>query len=331
MTSPAARLASLAACLIIPCTFGSPAAAQTTVPFEFPDVASGTCTFAAANLPKDTIVVAAGSYRGRELPFAIDQSGHQATTISVAVHADQPVALLLGAYEPTVWAIGWSKGTRVVAVFASGYHRQAVAGLPKGTPVITSSYQEKGPCGHRYISGGGHAEWVNPAAREIFGAPAIRLYDKATNGAIEIVESTRPRTGYVTSADTPVESFHDRKAPLAGTPGLQEAVRRGILRPLTAADIEQVREHYRRLAAADPKRDVPPLANGSMPVAIPELSLRRGFVVLKPFEFPAGLYGAHLAYFLVPPGVPAPTGTPGHSMIVDLNKPVPCSGPMCRQ
>ena len=35
-----------------------------------------------------------------------------------------PVVLMLGSYEPTVWNIGWSPGTRILAVLVSGYHAQ---------------------------------------------------------------------------------------------------------------------------------------------------------------------------------------------------------------
>jgi hypothetical protein len=49
-------------------------------------------------------------------------------------------------------AESWSKGTRIVAVFVTGYHRQAVAGLPKGTPLIVSSQEEKQPCGYTTAS-----------------------------------------------------------------------------------------------------------------------------------------------------------------------------------
>ena len=47
-------------------------------------------------------------------------------------------------------------------------------------------------------------------------------------------------------------------------------------------------------------------------------------MVLKAFTFPAGLYGGNLAHFVVPKGVPTPTGNPGHSMVVDLNT-ITCS------
>ncbi len=324
----------------------SSALAQAVVPFGAGEAArlagsnvsgsSPTCSFLDKKLPKDTIVVAAGAYSGRKLSFQIDQSGHEATQFDVAVHADKPVALLLGAYEPTVWAIGWTKGTRVVAVFATGYHRQAVAGLPKGVPVITSSFQDKSPCGYNYIGSDNGLAWVNPKARAVFGTEAIRVYNKAPNGLLDIVESKRAKTEYVTSPATTPESFRDRTAPLAGSAGLEDAVGKGLIRPVTSADIEMVREHYRANAPKSPagKPDVPPVAGASPRAApevqIPSISTYRGYVVLKPFVYPAGLYGGNMASFIVPKGVPAPTGNPGHSTVIDLNQAVACRGALCR-
>ncbi|VXB16963.1 hypothetical protein [Massilia sp. 9I] len=305
-----------------------------TVPFAFGPPRGGPCAFSDAQLPPDTIVVAAGSYTGRRLPFQIDASGHEATQFDVAVHADKPVALLLSAYEPTIWSIGWSEGTRIVAVFATGYHRQVVAGLPKGTPVITSSYEPRGACGYRYISDEAGIGWINDAARRSFGRAAIRVYTKAPDARFEILESARPLQAYVTSPDTPPESFRDRGAPLAGDAGLAQAVAQGILRPMTPADLELVRQHYRALArqANGGVIDVPPVAGAAAgaepPVRIPDFY--RGYVVLKPFVYPAGLYGAHSASFLVAKGVARPTGNPGHSLVVDLNAQTPCVGPRCR-
>ena len=300
-----------------------------------PAVRQDQCAFPAASIPDDTIVIAAGSYEGRELPFQIDQTGHSANQFDVAVHADKPVALLLGAYEPSIWNISWSKGTRIVAVFASGHHRQEVAGLPAGTPVITSTSHGRGPCGSRYIGGESGLEWVNPMARRVFGRAATRVYAKAPGGRIGIVESARPAATYESSPDRPPESFRDRGAPLAGSPGLDQAVTRGLIRPANPQDIEAVRQHYRAMAARRGSGvvDVPPVAGSAADapaqVRIPRLSTFRGYVVLKPFVFPAGLFGAHAANFIVPQGVAAPSGNPGHSLVVDLNKPVPCSGPLC--
>jgi hypothetical protein len=318
--------------------------AQTTVPFvageqaraAVASVSAPNCSFLDKKLPKDTIVVAAGSYSGRKLNFQIDQSGHEATQFDVAVHSDKPVALLLGAYEPTVWSIGWTKGTQIVAVYATGYHRQAVAGLPKGTPIITTSQSGQGSCGYNYIGSDSGLEWVNPKSRQVFGLEASRVYNKAANGLLDIVESTRAKTDYVTSPDIKPESFRDLKAPLAGTAGLEAAVAKGLLRPVTAADIETVKAHYRANAAQSATRrpDIPPVAgaapNAAPEVKIPSITTYRGYVVLKPLVFPAGLYGGNMATFIVPKGVSAPTGNPGHSTVIDLNKAASCTGVGCR-
>lgn len=325
---PSAAKAPAASAAMVPFAFPAPpppkpVPAPLEAPYQFPrgqtPAPAQSCSFMEAELPPDTIVVVAGGYAGRRLPFQIDQSGSQATQFDIAVHADKPVALVLGAYDPTIWSVGWSEGTRIVAVFATGYHRQAVAGLPKGTPVITTSYEPRGACGYRYFNEGASLDSVNSSARQAFRRNATSVYTKARGGRIEITESTRPLQGYVTSPDTPPESFRDRAAPQAGKPGLQDAQARGILRPVAPSDIEVVRAHFRATAGqAGPPR--------------PEL-LRRledGYVVMKPFAYPAGLFGAHSSAFIIGKGVAPPTGSPGHSTVVDLNAALPCSGVLCR-
>ena len=43
----------------------------------------------------------------------------------------EAVALMLGSYDPTVWHVGWTRGTRIVAILVGGYHRQAVPAFRK--------------------------------------------------------------------------------------------------------------------------------------------------------------------------------------------------------
>ena len=42
---------------------------------------------------------------------------------------------------------------------------------------------------------------------------------------------------------------------------------------------------------------------------------RGDFVVTRQTRFPAGLAGGHAVRFIVPKGVPRPTGDPGHSRV----------------
>ncbi|MFT3724861.1 MAG: hypothetical protein QM773_14920 [Hyphomonadaceae bacterium] len=46
------------------------------------------------------------------------------------------------------------------------------------------------------------------------------------------------------------------------------------------------------------------------------------YIVQKQMAFPAGLHGAHSVKFVVPKGVPMPTGDPGHSCVVATTGPV---------
>ncbi|MEJ2677035.1 MAG: hypothetical protein P8011_17955 [Acidihalobacter sp.] len=69
------------------------------------------CKFEGLTVPGNTVVYAAGGYRGRDTGFQIDQSGHAARQFDVAVNSpNRPVALILASYEPTIWNMGWKQG-----------------------------------------------------------------------------------------------------------------------------------------------------------------------------------------------------------------------------
>ena len=221
------------------------------------------CKFSGLDLPADFAVLAGGEYSGRPLAVQIDQSGHQATQMDVTVnYTAKPVVLILGAYEPTIWNLGWTQGTRILAVVATGYHRQAIAGIEATVPRIISSYDNRGPCGYLYVQENNEA--LNPLARRVFGKPVDLVYP-APGGSVVIGERVLNPGELVTSA------------------------------------------------AAPPRASLP----------------HNAYVVLKEFEFPAGLFGAHSATFFVPKGVPVPTGQPGHSEVRDFNT-AGCLGPACR-
>jgi hypothetical protein len=280
------------------------------------------CGFPGLQLPADFAVFAAGAYSGRRTSLQIDQSGHQATQIDVAVNnPDKPVVLILGAHEPTIWNVGWSKETRILAVLVGGYHRQAIAGLDKSTPLLVSSTNEKGPCG--YLSMSGNLTELNPLSRRVFGRPVDLVYP-AIKGQADIGKPMPPGATLVRSRDVTPESFHDKNAPLAGEAGLEDAVRKGLLRKATEADAEAWAE---AVIQNSPQRDIPPVA-GQERSKRHQLRIDKGYVVLKPFVYPAGLNGAHSARFIIPKGAPKPTGNPGHSTVYDFNT-LNCQGPAC--
>lgn len=312
-----------------PADEASAATAQAaTKPFKFmPEPAAPAavteCHLPGLNLPADTKVYAAGAYSGARADFQIDQSGHQATTIQVAVNEPQaPVALLLGAYEPTVWSVGWSAGTRIMAVVVTGYHRQRITGLPANTPLVISSHEDRGPCPHAYVGSEGNAR-LNPLSRQVFGRTVDMVYP-ARDGRV-VVGSPLGSAALQTDARAlAADSFKLSDAPPAGQAGIDAALRAGILREATAADVAAWQAARRRVSGAD---DVPPVYGASPPARV-EVPYR-AYAVLRPFAIPAGLYGAHSATFFVLPGVERPTGNPGHSAVFDIGS-GSCSGPTCR-
>jgi len=308
----------------------APAPAETLRPFDFPTGGdSGTanpsiCGFPGLVLPAKTKSFAAGSYSGRKLDFQIDDSGHQATQIDVAVNqrAD-PVVLVLGAYEPTIWNIGWSSDSRIVAVLVSGYHRQVVAGLPKSVPTLVSTYDNKGACGSFYVSADTIAA-VNPISQRVFERPVERVY-LARDGRVVIGDTLHAGVALVTGNGPAPDSIRNKDAPPAGPAGIEDAVRKGLLREASDAD---ARAWAQAQAALPANRDLPPIAGATAP-PVRAVSLHNAYVVLKPMRMPAGLYGAHSVTLFVPRGVPRPTGPLGHSRILDFNT-SSCAGATCR-
>jgi uncharacterized membrane protein len=281
------------------------------------------CSQFIARLPNDAVLYAGGDYSGRKLGFQIDQSSHEATRFDVVVNEPgRDIVLALGAYEPSVWNIRWTPQTRIVGVYVSGYHRQAIAGLDPDIPVLNSSYDNRGTCGYFYMARDNAAK-ADIQVQRIFGRPAMAYYI-ASNGQLEI---GRPLNGASTTQSNrlTVKSFRDHESPLTGEAGLEQLMREGKLRPARRDDM-LAWEEMRRLTSGQPPLNIvdrqPPHEAGRI--------LRNTYVVLSPMRFPAGLYGAHSATFIVPRGIPLPEGDPGHSRVLDINS-ARCVGVACRQ
>lgn len=311
------------ACLfsLITATMAFPVAAQKLVPFEFPreGIAPSICAFQTP-IPRDALVLAAGEYGGRKTGFQIDDSGHEATQIDVAVNSKRKsVVLMLGAYEPTVWNVGWSAGTKIVGVIVSGYHAQAVAGLPRNVPIINNTYANRSTCGYFYLKPT-EQQGLEPMAMRVVGRPVDKIY-RSSNGKVVVGDTLEKTTRLLTSNDVTVKSLQQKDAPLAGPAGLEEAVRNGILRAATSDDMFAWESAMQKQVNGDP-----PLHDAASEVRRNRVD--NTYVVLKRFNLPAGLYGANAAKFLLPQGVPVPTGDLGHSALLDFNT-MNCKGAIC--
>lgn len=297
---------------------------------QYPDAApvqsaqpAKTC-FPEFNLPANAVILATGAYSGRRIAYQIDQSGHEAGQIDISVnYPGKAVVLMLGAYDPTIWNIKRSPSTRLVAVYASGYHRQAIAGVDRDVPQLVSTYDNRGKCGYFYATAE-NLTAVNPQARKVFGR-AVDAFYPVDKGAVLMGDPVPPGVRMIGSTIT-AEQYHDASAPRAGQAGLDDAVQAGVLRKATRADGEAWLAAVREKATP---ADVPPIAGGARPRQ-QRLSMFNAYVVLKPFVYPAGLYGAHSATFLIPKGVPRPTGNLGHSAVYDFSTLI-CTGAVCAE
>ena len=213
------------------------------------------------------------------------------------------VLLVLGAYEPSVWNIRWTPETRIVGVFVSGYHHQAVAGIPRSMPVFIGGYDDKTSCGYFYVTREKTGE-IDRLLQNVFGKTASSYY-LASNGELNIGNSFGLPT--TQSNDTKAENYRDTSAPLAGLAGLDELVKQGKMRLAKAEDYSNgVKSNFSAEIFSSP-----------LP---PRLNHLRGYVVLAKMKYPTDLYGANSTTFIVPKGVPVPEGNPGHSRVIDLNK-----------
>lgn len=156
----------------------------------------------------DAQVYAAGAYKGRALDFRIDDSRHAATQFHVLVNSpDAAVVLLLGAYEPSIWNIEWTPGTRILAVVTAGYHRQRVAGIDADDiPVLLSAYTDGGPCDYFYV-GGEEPARINRVARQLVGRDVALAYGADGAGRVVVGNIPAPGTRTLRGTGPKPESF----------------------------------------------------------------------------------------------------------------------------
>lgn len=285
--------------------------AETKVNFNDVPPIYNTCSFPELVLPADFFIYAGGGYTGKKLAIQIDDSGHQATEMQVFVNeARKPIVLMLGAYEPTIWQIKKTEPTQILAVVLSGHHKQVISGLPKNTPFLLTS--DANSCSNFYLTEE-KLYTVNPIARNLFGKSVDMAY-LSQNGVLNIGQTVaNTETVFLSENSAQSESFQPENTPLAGKAGLNAAVDKQILRHATPADFNAVAQMRSK------NQDAPPVSGRRIEARVPDHMMYNAYVILKPFQIPAGLYGANSANFILAKGVPKPTGELGHSILYDLN------------
>jgi len=234
-------------------------------------------------------LLAGGAYSGAATSRSIDDSGHAATRFDVRVSEPSwPVVLALGAYEPSLWRVTASPGTRIAAILLTGYHHQILESAPANVPVLVSTQYNKSPCGY-------FTDEPQGFVMRFFKRPANARY-VATNGVMQM--GTGISFAPAGFADAPADTA-DR---LAGEAGIEQLLREGKLRRARQQDIDAAKGH------PDAKTDRLDLYQ----------RIGKVYVVNSEFEIPPKLHGAHSVVFIVPRGAPYPTGNRGHCTIIDM-------------
>ncbi|MDH4181257.1 MAG: hypothetical protein OEV46_04545 [Betaproteobacteria bacterium] len=264
-------------------------------------------------LAGDFDVVVVSVRRGSTpLDVALDQSGHDVAREDVVIGTTpKPIVLVLMGHDPIVWNVGRTEGARIAGVLAEGMYRQVVIGLPKSTPLSTYSTSD-GPnaCQHFTAERPDSSEYraVQRRIRELFGRGIGTFLNKKAGGHFLVGEANGD-IAYSPDVTLKSVALGDNVLP-GGTRGIERLLSQRAIRPATDEDIAAwVKGAAQRLGQpADQYR-------GRI-----NWRLRKDdtYVVLQPFDLPAGLAGANARTFILPIGAQRPGGPQGHCTFLQM-------------
>jgi len=287
------------------------------------------CTLA-ERLPSDFDVFHVGTYAGTSPApqlVELDNSGHQVKKVDVLVnHPERPVVLVLTAYDPVIWNVAWAPGSVLAGAVVSGYHGQAIVGLPKSIPLVLSTYE------NRTRAGNGCPYFYSYMANQDYPAIATKIAAITGRDVTRFMRAPEKAPAVVgngmlaswakleSSSDYQLADFVVKRASgevPAGKRGLDELVGAGFLRPATPQDVAAWQDQ-----ASQELRRYDPSARAAF------LRGLATYVVLKPVTLPDGLYGGDSVVFIVPEGVSLPAGPRGHNTFYLMGQ-SRCQGPGC--
>lgn len=141
--------------------------------------------------------------------------------------------------------------------------------------------------------------------RVLPSTPAAAAADRSEPRAVSDIPHAEPTKPDTTRPQADLVAIAPEPAGPEGEAGIAAAIRAGKLRPAGPADVSQwVARHRAQGGAVDAQA----VEAWRMPA----------YVVTGDLTFPAGLNGAHAVIFVVPTGAPYPSGSAGHSLVLDV-------------
>ena len=151
------------------------------------------CDFLPFNLPSNLVVYEVIANDGKQI-LDSQSANFDATSAlyNVVVNSNKPVALLLYSNDATTWRLRWTSKTKIVAILATGYHRQNVFGFDKNTPTLSTNFID-GHCSYLYE--GNDQEAANNLSKKFFNKKIEKVYGDIKNG--DIIVGTAPEASEV--------------------------------------------------------------------------------------------------------------------------------------
>lgn len=274
-------------------------------------------------IPSDVTVYAVGGDGGKKSEYAIDGSGSSAIFVDVIVNQPgKKVALLLGAYNPTVWQIRTIADTKIAAILASGYRRQIIANADKSIPTLVyhaesdnDNHSNGQTCGGFYLSESKMNE-INPISRKLFGKPVELMY-LAKDNQVVIGDENFDKEKLVGE----VVDISKLKVPgssPAGEKGIEEGIKNGFLRLPNENDIHIWNQEIKKLREKSMVlRGAPFIYKNEDRLSFP---MKNSLIVIKDnYIIPSDISIKDRPIFIVAKGVKLPKNNPSMIKIFDMN------------
>ena len=293
------------------------------------------CGFAGLDLPSDFQIYAASVHdSGVPVDLKLDNRNGETRQIKVTVNSpDQPVALLLGTYKPTIWHFSWTKGTQIVALAVSGGYPPIVMGLPEDVPMLKIN--------NDYLIGTEHYKKcpridmrpavdfltaTNDLSRHLFKKDIDQMAE-IKNGAVLIGQPLNNQAELETGEEFSLQKFNDPEKPLTYKAAFDEAKKKGLIRVSGQEDIQAYLKALGEIiglpegviAEGLSLSDEAPANHDLMT----DFSLLQSYTILSPdYLIPENLYPPDVRIsFILPKGLKKPERVPDNIILYDVNDP----------